>query len=162
MSASDYRPGGRPFTGRRMLAVMLGFFGVIIAANGAMTFFALSDFRGTIVDSGYVASQDFNRDNALLAAQAARGWTVDAEAEGARAAVTLTDADGRPLEGLTLSAVARRPVDERLDAALTLMEVAPGRYESVERLAAGQWRLSLRAEGAGEPYAVTLPLMVRR
>jgi nitrogen fixation protein FixH len=160
MRATDHRPGGRPFTGRRMLAVMLAFFGVIIAANGVMAFFALSDFRGVIVDSGYVASQDFNRDAALLAAQRARGWSVEAEAEGARPAVTLSGPDGAPLERLTLSAVARRPADERLDAPLTLMEAAPGRYEAVERLAPGQWRLSLRAEGAGAPYVITLPLMI--
>lgn len=157
---SDYRPGGRPFTGSRMLLVILVFFGVIIAVNATMATLAVRNFRGVIVDSGFVASQDFNRDHARLAAQAARGWGAEASAPGARPLVALRDAEGRPLAGLDVRLVAERPADARADRALTVTEAAPGLYAAAEALAPGRWTLALVAEGAGPVFAETVELWV--
>jgi nitrogen fixation protein FixH len=159
---SDYNPGGRPFTGRRFLYVILAFFGVIFAANFAMAWFALSDFRGVVVDSGYVASQSFNADEAELEAQAARGWGFEVSAPGAAPMVAIRDAEGRPIEGLGLEAIALRPLDEREDVALTMVETAPGLYAAQETLAPGRWKLDLIAEGAGPRYATVIDFYVER
>ena len=50
----------RGFTGRHMLAAMLGFFGVVIAVNVVMATLAAKTFSGTVVDNSYVASQQRN------------------------------------------------------------------------------------------------------
>jgi nitrogen fixation protein FixH len=156
----DYAPGGAPFTGRKMLKVMLAFFGVILLANGAMTFFALSNFRGTVVDSGFVASQDFNATRAAAEAQAARGWGMAVSAPGAMPLVALTGPDGAPLTGLRVRGAALRPLDERMDTPLAFIETAPGLYAAREALAPGRWRIALTAEGEGAPFRHSTPLMI--
>jgi nitrogen fixation protein FixH len=157
---TDYNPGGSPWTGRKMLITMLAFFGVIIAVNLAMAWLAVRDFRGVIVDSGYVASQDFNADSARLAAQAARGWAIDADAAGRAPMLRFAEADGRPITDLSLTARALRNGDGRADTALTLVETAPGLYVANETLAAGGWKLAVIAEGHGPRYATTLDLFI--
>lgn len=159
---SDYSPGGKPFTGRKFLFVMLAFFGVIIAVNSLMAYFAVNNFRGTVVDSSFVASQDFNRDFARFAAQETRGWSVEASLEGARARLTLAGPDGAPLSGLIVTATAMRPLDQREDRPLALREVAPGVYEAGQDLPAGQWTLQIVIDGDGPRYAAARPVFVGR
>ena len=60
------------FTGRHMAAIMLAFFGVVIAINFTMATLAETTFGGTVVDNSYVASQSFN---AWLRAGRQLGWT---------------------------------------------------------------------------------------
>lgn len=158
---TDYNPGGKPFTGRKMLIVMLAFFGVVIGVNLIMAYFALRDFRGVIVDSGYVASQDFNADRALLEAQSARGWQIDTSHAAGAPLITFQHPDGSPIEGLRVSGKALRSGDGRADTSLTLIETAPGLYAANEQLAAGNWRLSIVADGEGDRYAKVLDLFIR-
>jgi nitrogen fixation protein FixH len=157
---SDYRPGGAPWTGRKMLITMLAFFGVIIAVNSLMASVAVGSFRGVIVKSGFVASQDFNESAALLAEQEARGWRVEARAVNGAPALFFRGPDGKPLSGLAVSAHAVRPADGRADLALTVAEVAPGLYVAQETVAAGKWRIMFTAEGAGPRYAASADLFV--
>ena len=157
---TDYRPGGRPFTGRKFLAVILGFFAVILAANLAMAWFALRDFRGVVVDSGYVASQSFNEDRAALEALAARGWDLAVAAPGGSPLLTVRLEDGTPIDRLEIEATALRVADGRADTPLTLIETAPGLYAAQETLAPGKWRIALAAEGAGPRYSTVLDLFV--
>jgi nitrogen fixation protein FixH len=159
-SSSDYRPGGRPFTGRKMLWSMLGFFAVILAANLTMAWFAVKDFRGTVVDSGFVASQDFNADRARFAEQAARGWTVELAAEGGRPRLAFRDAAGEAIAGLAVTAVAMWPLDQRRDRPLAFVETGPGVHHAVEPLDPGKWRVAFIAEGVGPRYAATAELVV--
>lgn len=159
-AGGDYKPGGAPFTGRKMLMVMLAFFGVIIAVNMTMAYFAVSNFRGAIVDSGFVASQDFAETRAAAEAQSARGWSVEVSAAGATPLVALTGPDGAPLRGLSLRGAALRPLGEKTDVALSFTETAPGLYAAAERLSPGQWRIAVTAEGRGAPHRSSAPLMI--
>jgi nitrogen fixation protein FixH len=158
---TDYRPGGSPWTGRKMLLAMLAFFGVIIAVNLTMAFLAVKDFRGTIVDSGYVASQDFNADRKRLEAQKARGWKIEASHAGGAPLMRFSQPDGRPITGLALTVRAMRTADQRADRSLTLVETGPGLYAANEALDPGQWRLAFIAEGEGPRYAHVIDLFVR-
>ena len=45
----------RPFTGRHMAAIMVAFFGVVIAVNVYMARLATSTFTGVVVENSYVA-----------------------------------------------------------------------------------------------------------
>lgn len=157
---SDYHPKGAPFTGGKMLVTIVAFFAVIIAVNALMAWFAVHNFRGVVVDSGFVASQDFNADAARLTAQRERGWRIVAELAGDRPAVRLAGPDGAPLAGLVVVARALRPENARLDVPLTLVEAAPGLYAAAETLAPGRWRVAFIADGAGPRYAGTLDLRV--
>ncbi|MEQ8500402.1 MAG: FixH family protein [Sneathiellaceae bacterium] len=52
--------GGRPLTGRRVLAYLLAFFLLIIAVNGVMAAIATGSFRGVVAENGYVESLRFS------------------------------------------------------------------------------------------------------
>ena len=54
------RTAPKEFTGRHMLAIMLAFFGTIIAVNLVMAIFASRSWTGLVVKNSYVASQEFN------------------------------------------------------------------------------------------------------
>lgn len=63
----------RELTGRHVLAITLGAFGVIIAVNLLMAFKAVSTFPGLETPNSYVASQVFDAERV---AQESLGWTV--------------------------------------------------------------------------------------
>ena len=46
---SDYAPQETPVTGRKVLLIVLAFFGVVIAANMTLLYFAVSNFSGLVV-----------------------------------------------------------------------------------------------------------------
>ena len=50
----------RELTGKHVLVITVGFFGVIIAVNLLMAYKAISTFPGLEVSNSYVASQKFN------------------------------------------------------------------------------------------------------
>ena len=61
----------RPFTGRHMLLIMLGFFAVVLTANMTMVYFASHSWSGLVVKNSYVASQEFNETTDKMMANAA-------------------------------------------------------------------------------------------
>jgi nitrogen fixation protein FixH len=155
MATVDGRDGVRPFTGRSMLAWVLGFFGVIFAANVALVWLAVGSFPGLEVDSSYRAGQEFNREIAAAATQAARGWKVDLSTERSGADVTVTatfaDRSGAPERALAVSVRLQHPTDKRHDRALVLTEVEAGVYRGVAaNVDAGSWTLVVDAQADGE------------
>ena len=58
-----------PLTGGKVLAILLGFFVVVFAANGVMIFDAISTFRGQTADHPYEVGLKFNLELAAVAAQ---------------------------------------------------------------------------------------------
>jgi nitrogen fixation protein FixH len=129
----------RTFTGRHMLLLTISFFGVIIAVNMVMATFAARTFSGTIVDNSYVASQQYNRWLDEAHAQQALGWRLTAERDGDHALVVLPSVpDAR------INATAIHPLGRLPDINLHFRAAAPGRYQSIEALPAGRWRLELR------------------
>jgi nitrogen fixation protein FixH len=159
-AGTDYRPGGAPWTGRKMLITMLAFFGVVIGVNMVMATFAVNSFRGVVVKSGFVASQDFNANAALLAEQAGRGWRIEARAVNGAPALFFRGPDGKPIAGLSVEARAVRPADGREDLALTVREIAPGLYVAEQPVAPGRWRIAFTADGSGPRYAGAAELFV--
>ncbi|MGJ3262181.1 MAG: FixH family protein [Salinarimonas sp.] len=145
---SDYVPGGRPVTGRKVLLILVAFFGVIFLMNVFLLKMASSTFRGLEVESAYRASQEFNDTLAASAAQRARGWGVDVRVarrpDGlVAAAFAVSDKDGVPLAGLAGTARLAAPADMSLDATGPIVEIAPGRYEAVfvDSPDPGRWTL---------------------
>lgn len=142
------------FTGRRMAAIMIAFFGVVISVNLLMATLATRTFGGTVVDNSYVASQRFN------------GWLKEAreQADLQWDARTTLDASGHllarawmsdgPLVGATIEALASHPVGRAPELRLNLLPLAPGRYRSREPVPAGRWtiRLTVRRDGQEARY----------
>ena len=145
----------RPFEvrGWHVLAMLLAFFGAIIAVNVGFAIVAVRSFPGEDVRRSYLQGLRYNDTLAERRAQAALGWRASATLkERARLVlveVSLTARDGRPLTALTLNGALQRPTDARLDRELAFEQKAPGHYVArVDDLPPGAWRLRARAEDA--------------
>jgi nitrogen fixation protein FixH len=74
----------KPFSGRHAAAILIAFFGVVIAVNVTMAMFATRTFGGTVVDNSYVASQKYNGWLAEARRQKQLGWTASASLDAGR------------------------------------------------------------------------------
>lgn len=97
--------GTRELTGRHVLMIFCGAFGIIISVNLALAYNAVKTFPGLEVKNSYVASQEFDlrRD-----AQQALGWSVYASAQEDQVTLEITDALGKPVEVAKLTATLGR------------------------------------------------------
>src|SRR3954454_6262900 len=109
-----------PLTGRKVLVMLLAFFGVVIGANLIMMRLAIQTLPGTEVDSAYSASLAYEREIAAAHDQNARNWRVDAHIGrdskgGATVQVEARDNNGAPMSGLKFQGRFERPADRRAD-----------------------------------------------
>ena len=131
MSRSLVSP--KPLTGRKVLFMLVAFFGVVIAVNVLMAKLAIETLPGTEVDSAYSASLAYEDEIAAARDQNARNWKVDAHIQrgpdgGATLQVEARDNSGLPMTGLNFQGRFERPADRRADQAVALAEVASGVY----------------------------------
>lgn len=157
----------RPITGRMVLVGLLAFFGVVLAANGAMVFLAVDSWSGLSTERPFEAGRDHDRTLARAEAQAALGWTsavaIIPRAEGGQTAeVALTTAAGAGLGGLTVELRWRRPARGDLDRSQPLREAGAGRYAGEIALPLpGRWYAEIRARNAnGLVYRMEHEVMV--
>ena len=162
---SDRSPQGREFTGKHMLAVMIAFFGVIIAVNVTMATLARTSWSGLVVQNSYVAGQAFNRKAEEGREQAALGWQAGLSVADGTLRFTLADAEGRPvpLDGGT--AMLRRPVGDADDAEIFLLARGDA-LEAAVTLDDGAWIVEVHAQlgaeaGLDRPYRETRRIQLR-
>jgi nitrogen fixation protein FixH len=135
-------------TGRQVLLSFIAFFLVVGAVNATMMTLAIRSMPGTRVKSAYEASQRYNHDLEVIAAQDRLGWRIDIAAAGLGAGAPLEiearDKDGAPLAGLDVRIRIERPADARFDQRVQLTPRGGGRYAApVPALASGQWLLAV-------------------
>lgn len=139
----------RRFTGRHMLAIMLAFFGVVIAVNMLMATIATRTFGGTVVDNSYVASQRFNHWLAEARAQERLGWRTELGLDSARRITIIVRERGATLAGAEIEAVARHPLGQAPDVDMHFRERAGGSYVSRTPLPPGRWLVHLEVRQHG-------------
>jgi nitrogen fixation protein FixH len=141
--------GEKQFTGRHMLAWLIAFFGVILAVNLTLAYFANSTWSGLVVENGYVASQSFDKDLAKARAQDALGWSVGMSHANDRVRLTFADGQQQKIAGLAIAGQLRRPTSDRFDQALTFSDTGGGVYSAPAKLAPGIWEVEVDAKGDG-------------
>lgn len=147
-------PAAGTLTGRRVLAILVAFFGTVAGADAVLVTSALRTWSGLDEPSPYRASQRYNAEMKRAAGQEALGWRLAATAVRHPAAVasievSLTDAAGAPLRGRPVQARLERPTDKRQDLRLDLTEVGAGTYAArAEPVARGQWDLVIEVRDA--------------
>lgn len=129
----------RRISGGQVFVIMVVFFAVIIAVNTTMAVLATSSWTGLVVENGYVASQGFNKDLAEARRQAQLGWQESFGYANGKLALTLSDAELRPIAKAEVTVRLERPSTDREDRQLVLSEVVPGRYELAVALPPGLW-----------------------
>lgn len=145
----------RQLTGRAVLLMLIGFFGVTFVVNGVLIHKALSTFSGLDTESSYRAGQVFEQEVAEAKAQDAKKWQIDAKvapgADGrAQIDISARDATGAALSGLAATATFERPTDRRLDRTMTVPSDAAGHFRGSAELAPGQWDLVIELARQGE------------
>ncbi|MEM8752117.1 MAG: FixH family protein [Pseudomonadota bacterium] len=149
----------KPLTGRKVLAIACGGFGVIIAANLTLAVAAVGTFPGLEVANGYIASQTFEDERA---AQVRLGWSAKADYDGETVAVALTDRAGDAPRLSDIAIRIGRPTTEAVDVTPEFYETAKG-YATKAKLAPGLWRVDVAATGAnGEAFRQQLVIEAGR
>ncbi len=136
----------RILTGRHVLLWLMAFFGLVFVVNGVMIRAAISTFGGVETLSSYKAGLQFEHEVDLVGQQDALNWQVDGKLTRDRAGeavldVTVRDAQGAPLAGLTADARLAHPADERLDHVIVVRPIAAGVFHGAAQAQSGQWEL---------------------
>lgn len=155
-------------TGRHVLFGLLGFFGLVLVANGAFVYLALDSFSGLSTENAYQRGLAYNDTLRAAEAQRALGWRVAVRTEALaggrhRIAADFADKRGAPVESLAVDGYLRRPTQEGYDRDIALARVGPGRYAAEVALPlAGQWDIVLSARSpAGQRYRLEQRLWLK-
>jgi nitrogen fixation protein FixH len=136
----------RELTGRAVLIWLIGFFAVVFAVNGWLVQAATSTFGGLETQSSYKAGLMFEQEVAKAERQQALQWRVDGKLARASAGqavldISVRDAHGAPVAGLSADARLAHPADERLDHVIHLARIGAGAFHGEDQAQPGQWEL---------------------
>jgi nitrogen fixation protein FixH len=136
----------KELTGRHVLFILLGAFGVVFAVNGCMAYVALSTFNGSKARA-YSQGLRYNERIAAATAQAALHWSHKVElSEAGIVKVSFNNEAGSPVAGLNLKGEIGRPASNRFTSQLTFTENKPGVYTASPGVQeAGSWVVALAA-----------------
>lgn len=150
--AAPDRPQGFRLTGRKVLMIAAGWFGVVLLANGIMMTYAIGTFSGLVVENPYRAAQGMD---AAMRAERALGWRLGAEWQGDRLAIHIRDTAGEPVTGLEVSAVVGRPATMSFDRNVIFVPAGAVHAAPLD-LAPGLWRVEILATRRedGARYAI--------
>jgi len=145
----------RELTGRAVLFWFLGFFGFVFVVNGILVQAATSTFGGLETSSSYKAGLKFKDDIEQAERQAALHWKVDgklARDNNGEAVldVSVRDAKGQPVAGLSGVARLAHPATSRLDHEIALAAQGTGSLHGAVAAPAGQWELIIDLERGGD------------
>ncbi|WP_087005454.1 FixH family protein [Rhizobium sullae] len=147
---SDYPiTGGKGFTGRHMLLIMLTFFGIIIAVNMTMAWYASSSWSGLVVKNTYVASQEFNKKAEAMRAMAMSGVSGKFALHDGLIVYELHNRDGFPAAADEVTAHFKRPVGDHEDFVIELPKSHDGHFEARRRILSGDWIVEVISKNQG-------------
>jgi nitrogen fixation protein FixH len=155
----------RKLTGRAVLLLLAGFFGVIFATNAIFITAAVRTFRGEDEAKPYLQGVEYNHTLARRVEQARLGWRASiGDQRLASGAVLLTidvsQPDGKAPKGLSLTGELRHPADEHRDRILHFAETAPGHFEAQLRdVTPGRWEMVV-SNSRTEPFRTERRLWV--
>lgn len=131
----------KPFTvkGWHVAAGVTAFFAIVMAVDGAFMVLAYRTHPGQVADKPYEDGLIYNARLAQERAQVNLGWRAAAAAQGDQVVVWMRDREGRPLDGLEVSATLERPATEQGRVTVRLAETEPGRYASAPSPRTGAW-----------------------
>ncbi|OJT95820.1 MAG: hypothetical protein BGN82_01240 [Alphaproteobacteria bacterium 65-7] len=156
----------KPLTGRGVLLLMAGFFGVILVTNLAFISLAVGSFRGEDEQKPYLQGVSYNQTIARRGEQARLGWSAQIDATRlasgqVRIDLVVRDRAGVGREGLELTGLLRHPSDKNRDHTITLRPVSPGHYRvEIAGVAPGNWDVQVRNQGR-QPFQAGRRLWVR-
>lgn len=146
--AETPRSSGFRLTGWHFLAIIVGFFLVIIAIDTSFAVIAYRTHPGEVSVTPYEDGLVYDREIKQHAAQTALGWRAAAAARPGRVEVEIVDRAGAPIRGLKVTGKMERPATETGRLTPRFVEVAPGLYAGVVSPTPGAWDLTADAVDA--------------
>ena len=140
------------FTGKHMLFLALGFFGVIFSVNIGMAVVASTSWTGLVVQNSYVASQEFEEKRLAHEQQMAAGWQASFVYTPGMALLTVTDGAGKTVDLGPVNLMINRPVGGHDDQKVTLAASTDGSYAAALTLDAGVWEMRATATTSTGPF----------
>jgi len=139
----------KPFTGRHMALILVGFFGVVIVVNMLLATLASTSFTGVVVENSYVASQNFNRWLDEARAEERLGWRATVRrAHDGHLRIELTGVPG----AAQVSGDAWHPLGRAPDRVLRFAPDGEGGYRSLEAVPTGRWRIRIEVRADGHRW----------
>ena len=141
-------------TGWHVLAIIVGFFAVVIAVDVSFAVSAYRTFPGEVSSTPYEDGVAYNHKLAQMAAQARLGWTpVATLASDGGLRVEVRDRAGQPVRGLRMTGRMERPATESGRIAPSFHEAEPGVYLAHPGRLMGAWDVSLvLLNGSGDRF----------
>lgn len=130
-------------TGRKVLLILIAFFGVIFAVNGVFLYVALDSHPGLTTDDAYREGMRFNDEIARADAQKALGWKTGVSYREGVFAADVRDRNGDAVPLLQATAYFSRPVHSDADRRVELKPGKQGRYAAPVSLDPGAWRVTV-------------------
>ncbi len=145
--------GSFQLSGGHVLAALLAFFALVVAANAVFIVFAVRSYPGEREKKSYRQGLHYNEVLDARAGQAALGWRasideVVGEVGGAKLIVSIRKGDAAPLNGLNLAGTLVRPASEDGAEEFAFTPLGAGRYEAIVDAAQGAWDLTVTATSA--------------
>lgn len=132
--------------------IFVGMFGVVVAVNGALAYFATSTFTGLQTEGAYEKGLAHNKALAAVRAEELLGWKVVPEIDpaaittGGSITVTAKDRDGKPLNDLQVAVQLVRPTTAGYDSVVELEAQGNGLYQAPLKLPLpGLWDIKVLA-----------------
>ena len=143
-------------TGRKVAAITVSAFAVIIGVNLLLAWKAVSTFPGLEVQNGYIASQSFDADRA---AQKALGWTLVHGYAGGKLTLDFRK-DGMEAPVVALDVLVGRPTEAKEDQRPVFVD-RNGVWEADVALRRGKWMMMVEAKAPdGTVFRQRLDLVV--
>ncbi|MCP5086652.1 MAG: FixH family protein [Rhodobacteraceae bacterium] len=149
---------GKEITGRKVLLMFLGAFGIIILANLALVYSAIGSWPGLETRNAYVESLSFEE---RRSAQDELNWDAAVKYDNGDVVLTLSDGAGNPVSLKQLVVVVGLATNDHSDRTVE-MSRSLSNYHGSTDLNPGNWQVRVAAFGFdGEEFRQRLPLIVR-
>jgi nitrogen fixation protein FixH len=145
----------------------VAFFGVVLAANGAMIWIAFATWTGLETEGAYQKGLAYNRTLAAAKAQEELGWRVDLSVAptGGRLAeieLKLADRNNNVMQDARVTAAFVRPTHAGHDLELVVPHIHAGIYGADAALPfSGVWELHLTVESGDDTYRLRQRIYLR-
>ncbi|MBI3515396.1 MAG: FixH family protein [Proteobacteria bacterium] len=141
--------------GRWIPLLFIAGLALLVVVQAGFAWLAIRSDPGVATPNAYERGLAHNAVLRQAAGEAALGWRIAVEPRAGVArrgtlVVTASDAQARPLDGLTVTGLVQRPTRAGLDLRLAFHFIGAGRYQADYELPlAGLWALDLLLERDG-------------
>ena len=154
-------------TGKLVLAMLVGFFLVILIANIFLINFAVKSFPGEKEEKSYLQGLNYNQRLAARTEQALLDWTTTIDEaslvdDHAAFEIVIKDANALPIPNLDVVGILSRPANDDHDHSFTFKGVGNGTYIGTAPASAGLWELEGTAiDNRGNSFVFTSRLVLQ-